>query len=204
MKNIRHALLEPADNPFDGVNFNQPVFQPLEDAPDVNFAAEFSRAGGRFVFCESPQDMVQKIKQLFTERQWDAAWCNDDSLASMLRHANIITHPASEDNQNMKVAVTGCEALISRTGSILVSSRQRSGRRMHIFPERHIVIAFTSQVVTDLNQGIEKLRQKYAGRLPSSISMITGSSRSADIEKTLVSGMHGPVEIFVFLADDSD
>ena len=204
MKNIRHALIEPSDNPFDGVNFSQPIFQPLADSPDVNFVTEFTRAGGKFVFCESPDDMLDKIKQLFAERQWNEAWCNDTALTSMLRHAGISTHDDTEDFQNMKVAVTGCEALVSRTGSIMVSSRQRSGRRMHIYPERHIVIAFTSQVTTDLNQAIEKVRQKYRGRLPSSVSLITGPSRTADIEKTLVTGMHGPVELFVFMADGAD
>lgn len=204
MKNIRHALIEPADNPFDGVNFSQPVFQPLADSPDVNFAAEFTRSGGKFVFCESPEDMLIKLKQLFVERQWNEAWCNDGSLTSMLRYAGIHTRDATEDIENMKVAVTGCEALVSRTGSIMVSSRQRSGRRMHIYPERHIVVAFTSQVTTHLNQAIEKVRQKYNGRLPSSVSLITGPSRTADIEKTLVTGMHGPVELFVFMADDAD
>lgn len=204
MKNIRHALIDPADNPFEGVNFNQQVFQPLADVPDVNFALEFTQAGGKFVFCESPDDMVVKIKQLFVERKWNEAWCNDGSLMSMLRLAGIHTPDTSENIENMKVAVTGCEALVSRTGSILVSSRQRSGRRMHIYPERHIVVAFTSQVTPDLNQALERLRLKYNGRLPSSVSLITGPSRTADIEKTLVTGMHGPIELFVFMADDAD
>lgn len=204
MKNIRHALIEPADNPFDGVNFSQPIFQPLQDTPDVNFAAEFTAAGGKFVFCESPEDMVTKIQQLFSERQWQEAWCNDAPLSAMLRHAGLGTKDSGENLENMKVAVTGCEALVSRTGSVLVSSKQKSGRRMHIYPERHIVIAFTSQVVTDMHQGLELIKRKYNGRMPSSVSLITGPSRTADIEKTLVTGMHGPVELFVFMADDAE
>jgi L-lactate dehydrogenase complex protein LldG len=65
----------------------------------------------------------------------------------------------------------------------------------------HIVLAYTSQLVLDLKDGFKLLKKKYGNNIPSLISTITGPSRTADIEKTLVLGAHGPKELFVFLLD---
>jgi len=63
------------------------------------------------------------------------------------------------------------------------------------------VLAYTSQLVPDLKDGFALLKQKYGDNMPSMISNVTGPSRTADIEKTLVLGAHGPKELFVFLLD---
>jgi L-lactate dehydrogenase complex protein LldG len=56
--------------------------------------------------------------------------------------------------------------------------------------------------VFDLKDGISKMKEKYPGQLPSMISFASGPSRTADIEKTLVVGVHGPKEVYVFLLDE--
>jgi L-lactate dehydrogenase complex protein LldG len=58
-------------------------------------------------------------------------------------------------------------------------------------------------MVMDIKDGFKLLKNKYGNRLPSMITNVTGPSRTADIEKTLVLGAHGPKELFVFLLDDS-
>jgi L-lactate dehydrogenase complex protein LldG len=65
----------------------------------------------------------------------------------------------------------------------------------------HICIAYTSQLVYDIKDALLKAREKYSGNLPSLITFATGPSRTADIEKTLVVGIHGPKEVYVFLVD---
>jgi L-lactate dehydrogenase complex protein LldG len=64
------------------------------------------------------------------------------------------------------------------------------------------VIARSSQLVLDLSDAFNQLEQKYGTQHPSLISVITGPSRTADIEKTLVLGAHGPKSLYVFLIDD--
>ena len=73
---------------------------------------------------------------------------------------------------------------------------------MFAFPESHIVIANVSQVVPELRDALSGIKKKYAGNFPSQITTITGPSRTADIEKTLVMGAHGPKELYVFMVDD--
>lgn len=202
LKNIRHALIEPSDNPFPEVEFDSDVYKSMPEEADVNFAVEFTKVGGKFVFCDSPGDMLTKLSAVFTENEWNEAWCNEDSLAGLLNHAGIKTNRADSDPEPMKVAVTSCEFLIARLGSVMMSSQQYSGRRLYAYPEVHIVIAFTSQIVPDLKHALAGLRNKYKERLPSMVTLITGPSRTADIEKTLVMGAHGPKNIYVFMADD--
>jgi len=104
----------------------------------------------------------------------------------------------------MKAAVTFCEFLIARHGSIMVSSRSGPGRRINIFPEIHIVLAHTNQMVDDIKQAFKALKEKYQQQMPSMVSLITGPSRTADIEKTLIMGAHGPKELYLFLLDDTN
>ena len=83
----------------------------------------------------------------------------------------------------------------------MVSNGNAAGRRLSIYPHIHIVLAYTSQLVLDLKDGFKLLKDKYGSDLPSMISNITGPSRTADIEKTLVLGAHGPKELYVFLIE---
>jgi L-lactate dehydrogenase complex protein LldG len=202
LKNVRHALIEPAENPFSRGDNTISVYKPMPEDADITFADEFTKTGGKFIFCESPEDMTQKVISLFDSKLWEQAWANDSALIGLLNHAGIKVNKPGSDDREMKVAVTTCEFLIARLGSVMISSGQVSGRKMNIYPEIHIVIAFTSQIVVDLKDALSKLKNKYSGKIPSLVSVITGPSRTADIEKTLVMGAHGPKELYVFMADD--
>ena len=93
---------------------------------------------------------------------------------------------------------------MAHLGSVLISSAQISGRRLNVFPETHLVIAYQSQLTDYLDNAIKKLQEKYKNRLPSLISNITGPSRTADIEKTLIMGMHGPKSLIVLIVKEQD
>ena len=64
------------------------------------------------------------------------------------------------------------------------------------------MVARASQLVPDIKDGLNLLRGKYEGKMPSMISLVSGPSRTADIEKTLVLGAHGPKQLVLFLIDD--
>jgi L-lactate dehydrogenase complex protein LldG len=91
--------------------------------------------------------------------------------------------------------------LVARTGSIVLSSALPEGRTASVYAPIHICIAETAQVVYDVDDALSALKEKYGIHLPSMISFATGPSRTADIEKTLVVGVHGPKEVYCFLAD---
>ena len=91
---------------------------------------------------------------------------------------------------------------MARTGSVLVSAGSASGRRLSIYPDQHLVLARASQIVPDIGDALKRLQDGYDNKLPSMISLTTGPSRTADIEKTLVLGAHGPRRLTLFLLED--
>ncbi|HMW27640.1 MAG TPA: LUD domain-containing protein, partial [Ferruginibacter sp.] len=86
-------------------------------------------------------------------------------------------------------------------GTIVMSAAQQSGRTTSVYAPVHICIAYSSQVLFDLKEALSFLKQKYSGNIPSLITFASGPSRTADIEKTLVTGVHGPKEVYCFLIE---
>ena len=95
-------------------------------------------------------------------------------------------------------SVTGCDCLVAQTGSIFVSTRSANGRAASVLPDMHLVVARREQIVADLPAAFALMRARYGSRWPSAISLITGPSRTGDIEKTLVMGAHGPKRLGLY------
>ncbi|MCP4553529.1 MAG: hypothetical protein GY834_16140 [Bacteroidetes bacterium] len=203
LKKIRNALINKQENPFQGTEFESSVYTEIQESLDVNFAKEFTEAGGKFVYCESPAELAKNLKFIISENKWKTIFCLDKSIQCTLDNAKIPYKKTEAEFLTAHVGITRCEFLISRLGSIMVSSKQCEGRRLNAFPEIHIVIGFTSQLVADLKDALADIQKRYPKELPSMITVITGPSRTADIEKTLVMGAHGPKELYLFLIDDT-
>jgi len=96
-------------------------------------------------------------------------------------------------------AITGCDALVAQTGSVLVSPQSAGGRTLSVLPPHHVVVARRNQMVPDLASALQVVRRLYAPNWPSFLSFITGPSRTGDIERILVLGAHGPKKLTIFL-----
>ena len=83
-----------------------------------------------------------------------------------------------------------------------MSAAQPGGRTTSVYAPIHICIAYTNQLVYDLKDALQLVKDKYGNNLPSLITFATGPSRTADIEKTLVVGVHGPKEVYLFLVEE--
>jgi L-lactate dehydrogenase complex protein LldG len=159
----------------------------------VVFAEEFVQLQGRFAFCTDEKDMIEQVQKLIAEKQWTKAYCSEDKWNAAF--SNTINLPGCD------VSITGCEFLVARTGTIVMSAAQQSGRTVSVYAPIHICIAYTNQLVYDIKDALQLLKEKYAGNIPSLITFASGPSRTADIEKTLVTGVHGPKEVYCFLVE---
>lgn len=202
LKNIRKALLEKRDNPYPNYE-DSPLYPPNHELLEIIFAEELNKISGHFLFCEDEIQFIENIINLAEEKDWLKIICWDSKLQQLLKKYDYPYIADDEGFVDAQVGITTCEALIARNGSVLVSSAQQSGRRLSVYPHTHIVLAYTSQLVMDLKDAFALLKEKYEEHLPSNITVISGPSRTADIEKTLVLGAHGPKEFYVFLIDDS-
>ena len=200
LKKIRKALLEKRDNPYPNLE-DLPHYAQSDDLPEVLFAEQLTAISGQFVFCEDEVQFIENLLELAEDRKWRKIYCWEPPLQDILTRFDYPFFETDKDFEQADVGFTMCEALIARNGSILLSNANMAGRRLSIYPPVHIVLAYTSQIVLDLKDGFKLIKNKYANNLPSMISNVTGPSRTADIEKTLVLGAHGPKELFVFLLD---
>ena len=201
LKKIRKALLEKRDNPYPNLE-DTPLYEEYNDHLDILFAGQLSAVSGNFVFCEDEIQLIENLLDLAEKNNWRRIYAWETGLQSLLSKYEFPFYSTDTEFLNADVGITYCEALVARNGSVLVSNGTAAGRRLSIYPHIHIVIAYTSQLVLDLKDGFKLLNEKYPESMPSMVSNITGPSRTADIEKTLVLGAHGPKELYVFLLED--
>jgi L-lactate utilization protein LutC len=99
-----------------------------------------------------------------------------------------------------ELGISGVDYLIAETGTIVVAARPGDPRSVSLLPPIHIAVASVSQIVPDLFDLFEttQLREEEA-LLPSCLTLITGPSKTGDIELKLVTGVHGPGEVHVVL-----
>ncbi len=162
------------------------------------FKEELEAIGGNVFIEENFEGIKHRLSEIITEKSLGKVFCIDDQVQQAFSGVVDFTE-TQEDFEAMQAAVTQCECLISRTGTVVVNASHPSGRRLNAFPPIHFIWAKYSQLVSTPHEAMEWLDNKFGNDLPSLVSFITGASRTADIEKTLVMGAHGPKEIYVFI-----
>jgi L-lactate dehydrogenase complex protein LldG len=203
LKKVRDALIEKTEPPYPIIDQDSSVYREMTGPLDVTFAEELVRIAGKFVYCENEDEFIATLQSFILEKDWGLLFCQDPKIHHLLKAAGIPFESHTEVILDARIGITRCEYLIARLGAVMVSSRLCLGRKITVYPEIHLVLAYTSQLVPDLKQALSNLKKKYRDNFPSMVSLISGPSRTADIEKTLVMGAHGPKELYVFLIDDS-
>ncbi|MCG8581212.1 MAG: lactate utilization protein [Bacteroidales bacterium] len=194
--NRLNSACENNNGPTTDASWSVRVFPEPENLLQT-FVDEFEKVSGQVIYCNSKSDITQHLKELCKSKSCQKVFCIDDELLPFI--PEDLTLVGKDDFTDTEVSVTRCEFLIARSGSIMVSSAQQSGRRANVYPAVHIVVANEDQLVPFLEDAVKGLKKKYEDDLPSQATIITGPSRTADIEKTLVMGAHGPKELILFI-----
>lgn len=200
LKKVRQALLQKREHPYPA-HEETPLYFDIEEPLDILFATRLTTVAGKFVFCEDELQLMENLLVLAEKEKVTKIYVWESAVQQLLDRYGFPYYSTDKRFNDAEVGITTCEALIARHGSILVSNAGVAGRRLSIYPHIHVVIAYTSQLVLDIKDGLDLMRRKYGDDLPTLISVITGPSRTADIEKTLVLGAHGPKDVYVFLLD---
>jgi L-lactate dehydrogenase complex protein LldG len=181
---VRVALRAPAHQPPSPTS--APVFPPVTN-PEARFREEFTAVKGEFI--ENGGGLAVFLKG-FVKIATDGSDLVDKTIGEA--NANV---------SECDVGVTSCDCLVAQTGSVIVSTLSAGGRALSVLPPTHLVIARREQLVPDLVAAMAFLRKRYDKHWPSALSVITGPSRTADIEKILVMGAHGPKRLVLYFTD---
>jgi len=123
-------------------------------------------------------------------------------LVSLLAGVNSVTMADELDDDEIfqiDAAVTPVDFAIAETGSIVVSSGPQRLRMVSLVPEMHVALIWREQIASDLMDLGEKLMKTYQDSLPAGMTIISGPSKTADIEMNLVIGVHGPGQLHLIV-----
>jgi L-lactate utilization protein LutC len=181
---VRAALRTEAHRPQ--APTNAPIFPPIAN-PEARFREEFTALKGEVI------ESAEKLRAFL------------GSFAKIATDGSeLVSKTVGEANAGVRdcdLGVTACDCLVAQTGSIIVSTLSAGGRALSVLPPTHLVIARREQLVPDLVAAMALLRKRHDRHWPSALSVITGPSRTADIEKILVMGAHGPKRLAVYFAE---
>jgi L-lactate dehydrogenase complex protein LldG len=181
--------------------------------PVARFCAECLAAGGQPHLVPDEDAVRDKIRELvrtcgcrtillgkggFLDRVIVPAHL--DGLAVDVRTVESLTAGASREALfAADLGISGVHQLIAETGTIVMTAHAEEPRSLSLLPPVHIAVAHHSQIVPDLFDFFELSTQSAGSSLPSCITLITGPSKTGDIELRLVTGVHGPGELHVVL-----
>jgi L-lactate dehydrogenase complex protein LldG len=200
LKRIREALAHTTPIPYPQSEKNQAIYPALSQEREIEFAEQFTKLQGKFIYCINRQELAFQFASLVRKQDWSPIFCAEERFISLLGEP-LSERLTTTDLAGCQVSVTGCEYLVARTGSIVLSSAQQQGRTASVYAPIHICIAFVDQMVDDIKDALGAAREKQGTQFPSLLTVATGPSRTADIEKTLVVGVHGPKEVYLFLVE---
>lgn len=98
-------------------------------------------------------------------------------------------------------SVTPAFAAIAETGTLMMCSSAERPSTLNFVPDNHIVVLHRDQVTGTLEQALERLRE-FSPEMPRTLNLISGPSRTADIEQQMIMGAHGPRRLHVILVDE--
>jgi len=169
------------------------------------FAEELENLGGTVIRCSSEADMVERLDDLLKTLQpsavgtWGEPVVENDRFEEVLNDYTVLRwgEVGSRDFAVADVGITGCDFAIADTGTVVLSASRVRGRSVHLLPSVHIAVVRESQVRTRMGEVFADLAD--AGSLPSSVLLVSGPSRSSDIENDLSIGVHGPGAVYALV-----
>jgi L-lactate dehydrogenase complex protein LldG len=202
---VKTALL-PASSPE-----HPPLTVPRSSGGVDEFIAEVERLSGRVLRVATAREAVESVISLCQERGWQRllAWEWDEigceGLPEGLSQAGIeVAHSGSPSElANIPAGLTGAEAGLADTGTIVVRSGARRSQLASLLPPTHIALLPAERILPDMRSYFEKLDAQGGAsahvREGSNLVFISGPSRTADIEQTLTLGVHGPRELIIIV-----
>lgn len=166
------------------------------------FAACLEAAGGRLTRVAGRAQVPEAVAAHLRRHQLPARILVDDSDALRgidwpqgIEVARRL--PGRED----AVAVTGAFAGVAETGTLALVSGRGRPTTLNFLPDDHLVVLRESQLVAHLEDVWDALRRAMPG-MPRTVNLISGPSRTADVEQTIQIGAHGPRRLHVILVSD--
>ena len=177
-------------------------YMPQEKIPvDELFTINFKKNGGKFLYCETTEEVIEILNNILTENQWDQSplITLDKNISEFCNREGFQTTETVRENG---ILFTSCEFLIAQNGSILVSDLQFKEYKLHHLPELIIVYAKTSQLTETIQDGLKQIKQNYSHNIPGNITAIKNFKKITESQKDFLSYGSSNKDIYLILLED--
>lgn len=173
-----------------------PVASPVEGDLTGRLEEELQRLGGELIRAANPAQAAQLLEQATLPHTgpWFVA---DLPLAREVAEYLPVDIADIADLQDCQGAVTEARWVIADTGTVALELSGRQPRSCYLLPEIHVAVATADRLLVTLADALQRLADE--DYLPTSLVYVTGPSRTADIEKTIVIPAHGPKRLILVL-----
>ncbi|MHC5353048.1 LUD domain-containing protein [Myroides sp. LJL115] len=172
---------------------------PKETPVDELFTINFKSNGGKFLYCDSNDELEETFINILVENDWfeKEALTYENNIFSLLKDNNI----NFQDVNQPSFFIASCESLIADDGAILFSDRQLKDNKANHLPSNIVVIAKTSQITRSKSDGLREIKKKYGSCLPSNITAFNCFKPSA-VESDFLSYGRTPKNLYLLLLED--
>jgi len=168
---------------------------------DVQYAENFTMAGGKFIYAETKAELIEILKQLKQQNKWKNIYYWEDEVKQLLDGQDALKISIGVSLETSQAAVSFCEYLVASDGSIILSSKQASTRGLSVFPDAHIIIADATRLVKNLEEGVIKFN-KFHTELPFAIYLSDKVGVDTKSNDTLILNAHGTQNVFLLFVDE--
>ncbi|MDT0646114.1 LUD domain-containing protein [Zunongwangia sp. F260] len=137
---------------------------------DERFMLNFRNNGGKFLYCESNDEVLEAFDNILLENDWyeKECFCFDQGLQDKFNNFNLDFNRSSQ----AAFLLSTCEYLIANDGSILISSNQIKESKLHDLPANFVILASTSQLIDTIGEGLRGIKFRNKQHIPSNITTI--------------------------------
>ena len=175
-------------------------YMPDLHAPaDERFTKNFIINGGRFLYALNMDEVQENFDNILLENDWyeTDAFCFDDQLKDTFKGYNLNFGTKSDAS----FFLSTCESLVASDGSILVCSNQLKELKMHEFPQDLIIFCTTSQIVNTIGEGLQLIKNRNAGSIPTNITTIKNFEPKED-DKDFMTYGSSTKNLYLLLLED--
>ncbi|MGE0358004.1 MAG: lactate utilization protein C [Burkholderiales bacterium] len=173
---------------------------PFAHAPDrlAQFRRECDRMGTTHATVAAEGDIPREVARYLgaagLERRV-AGWAAFAGLDWAGAGVAYEARPATGDD---RTGLTGCFCAVAETGTVLLLSAPQMPKVNALLPETHVCVVRADRILDTMEDSFARLREE-AGEPPRAVFFVSGPSRTADIEQTIVIGAHGPYRVHVVI-----
>jgi hypothetical protein len=166
---------------------------------DDLFVYNFIKKGGKFLYCLEKSEVIENVKSILLENNWNSIMVTDTKLLPFLDEKGV---QVTTKHSKSIPYFTSCEHLIADHGDLLFSSNQLKSTKLSELSENFIVYATTSQLVKNTGEGLTGIKTSCKKVLPSNISSVKDFEINKKEENFLNYGNNSSKNLYLLLLED--